>query len=162
MQGCQVCTVPFWSQYHKKRIPTYICRGVRYVLFHSDHSITIFFLLITHFNIIFLKFKLILPEFSSNKNSECKQQIFFRCFLLEFEILNATSWQCPNQFDVNTNCKITTIAYLEFACDNWWTRSITNSLTRNQYIVSEWSDMSIRGLLFQWASTIKILLRVLV
>jgi hypothetical protein len=40
MQGCQVCTVPFWSQYQKKRIPTYICRGVRYVLFHSDHSIT--------------------------------------------------------------------------------------------------------------------------
>ena len=40
MQGCQVCTVPFWSQYHKKRIPTYICRGVRYVMFHSDHSIT--------------------------------------------------------------------------------------------------------------------------
>jgi nicotinamide mononucleotide adenylyltransferase len=26
--------------YHKKRIPTCICRGVRYVLFHSDHSIT--------------------------------------------------------------------------------------------------------------------------
>jgi hypothetical protein len=24
MQGCQVCTVPFWSQYHKKRIPTCI------------------------------------------------------------------------------------------------------------------------------------------
>jgi hypothetical protein len=40
MQECQVCTVPFWSQYHKKRIPTYICRGVRYVLFHFDHSIT--------------------------------------------------------------------------------------------------------------------------
>jgi hypothetical protein len=35
----KVCTVPFWSQYHKKRIPTYICRGVRYVLFHYDHSI---------------------------------------------------------------------------------------------------------------------------
>jgi 5-keto 4-deoxyuronate isomerase len=27
-------------KYHKKRIPTYICMGVRYVLFHSDHSIT--------------------------------------------------------------------------------------------------------------------------
>jgi hypothetical protein len=40
MQGCQVCTVPFWSQYHKKRIPTYICSGVRYVLFHFDHNIT--------------------------------------------------------------------------------------------------------------------------
>jgi hypothetical protein len=40
MQGCQVCTVPFWSQYHRKRIPACICSGVRYVLFHSDHSIT--------------------------------------------------------------------------------------------------------------------------
>ena len=40
MQGCQVCTVPFWIQYHKKRIPTYIFSGVRYVMFHSDHSIT--------------------------------------------------------------------------------------------------------------------------
>jgi hypothetical protein len=39
MQWCQVCTVPFWSQYHKKGIPTYICRGVGFVLFHSDHSI---------------------------------------------------------------------------------------------------------------------------
>jgi hypothetical protein len=28
--------------------------------------------------------------------------------------------------------------------------------------VSEWSDMSIRGLFFQWASTIKIQLSVLV
>jgi hypothetical protein len=28
--------------------------------------------------------------------------------------------------------------------------------------MSEWSDMSIRGLLFQWASIIKIQLRVLV
>jgi hypothetical protein len=40
LQGCQVCTVPIWSQYHKKSILNYICRGVRYVLFHSDHSIT--------------------------------------------------------------------------------------------------------------------------
>jgi hypothetical protein len=40
MQGCQVCTVPIWSQYHKKGILNYICRGVRYVLFHSDHSTT--------------------------------------------------------------------------------------------------------------------------
>ena len=29
-------------------------------------------------------------------------------------------------------------------------------LARNQNNVSEWSDMSIRGLLFQWASNIKI------
>ena len=34
-------------------------------------------------------------------------------------------------------------------------------LVRNQDKVSEWSDMSISGLLFQWASTIKIQLRVL-
>jgi hypothetical protein len=59
--------------------------------------------------------------------------------------LNATSWQCPNQFDVNTNCKITTIAYLEFAfhwkltCScydiaekllSWHKTTITNSLTQ--------------------------------
>ena len=35
-------------------------------------------------------------------------------------------------------------------------------LTRNQNNVSEWSDMSTRGLLFQWASTIKIQLSALV
>jgi hypothetical protein len=35
-------------------------------------------------------------------------------------------------------------------------------LTRNQDNVSEWEDMSIRGLLFQWASTIKIQLSMLV
>jgi hypothetical protein len=35
-------------------------------------------------------------------------------------------------------------------------------LAQNQNNVSEWSDMSICGLLFQWASTIKIQLSVLV
>jgi hypothetical protein len=35
-------------------------------------------------------------------------------------------------------------------------------LVRNQNNVSEWGDISIRGVLFQWASTIKIQLSVLV
>ena len=35
-------------------------------------------------------------------------------------------------------------------------------LARNQDNVSEWSDKSIRGLLFQWVSTIQIQLRVFV
>jgi hypothetical protein len=35
-------------------------------------------------------------------------------------------------------------------------------LARNQNNVSEWSDSSTRGLLFQWTSTIKIQLSVLV
>ena len=35
-------------------------------------------------------------------------------------------------------------------------------LARNQDNIPEWCDMSIRGLLFQWASTIKIQLSVLV
>jgi hypothetical protein len=35
-------------------------------------------------------------------------------------------------------------------------------LARNQNNMSEWSDISIRGLLFQWASTITIQLIVLV
>ena len=36
-----------------------------------------------------------------------------------------------------------------------------NWLARNQNNVSEWSDISTRELLFQWASTINIQLRVL-
>jgi hypothetical protein len=35
-------------------------------------------------------------------------------------------------------------------------------LARNQNNVSEWSNMSTRGLLFQWTRTIKIQLSVLV
>jgi len=35
-------------------------------------------------------------------------------------------------------------------------------LARNQNNVREWGDMFIRGLLFQWASTIKIQLSALV
>jgi hypothetical protein len=35
-------------------------------------------------------------------------------------------------------------------------------LARNNDNVSEWGDMSIRGLLFQWASTVKFQLKVLV
>jgi hypothetical protein len=34
-------------------------------------------------------------------------------------------------------------------------RKSKDLLARNQDNVSEWGDMSIRGLLFQWASTIK-------
>jgi hypothetical protein len=41
-----------------------------------------------------------------------------------------------------------------------WRRKNTDCLVRNQNNVSEWSDMAIRGLLFQWASTIKIQLSV--
>jgi hypothetical protein len=41
-------------------------------------------------------------------------------------------------------------------------RKSKDCLTRNQNNVSEWSNMSTCGLLFQWASTIKIQLSVLV
>ena len=41
-------------------------------------------------------------------------------------------------------------------------RKNKDCLIRNQDNVSEWGDMSIRGLLFQWASTIKIQLSVFV
>jgi hypothetical protein len=40
-------------------------------------------------------------------------------------------------------------------------RKSKDCLARNQDIVSEWSDMSTNGLLFQWASTMKIQLSVL-
>ena len=41
-------------------------------------------------------------------------------------------------------------------------RKIKDGLAQNQDNVFEWVDMLIRGLLFQWASTINIQLRVLV
>ena len=41
-------------------------------------------------------------------------------------------------------------------------RKSNDWLARNQNNVSEWSDISTRGLLFQWASTMKIQLSVLV
>jgi hypothetical protein len=42
-------------------------------------------------------------------------------------------------------------------------RSKSNDwLARNQNNVSKWSDMSTQGLLFQWASTIKIQLGILI
>ena len=41
-------------------------------------------------------------------------------------------------------------------------RKTKNWLARNQDNVSEWGEMSVRGLLFQWASTMKIQLSVLV
>jgi hypothetical protein len=41
-------------------------------------------------------------------------------------------------------------------------RKSKDLLARNQNNVSEWGDMSIHGLLFQWASTIKIQLSVLI
>ena len=41
-------------------------------------------------------------------------------------------------------------------------RKSKDELARNQNNVSEWSDMSTRGLLFQWASTIKVQRSVLV
>jgi hypothetical protein len=54
---------------------------------------------------------------------------------------------CTTQF-------ILTSSWLVFLIAIW--------LTQNQNNVSEWSDRSTRGLLFQWASTIKIQLSVLV
>jgi hypothetical protein len=41
-------------------------------------------------------------------------------------------------------------------------RKSKDRVAQNQANVSEWGDMSIRGPLFQWASTIQIQLRVLV
>jgi hypothetical protein len=41
-------------------------------------------------------------------------------------------------------------------------RKSKDCLARNQNNVPEWSDISTRGLLFQWASTIQIQLNVLV
>jgi hypothetical protein len=44
----------------------------------------------------------------------------------------------------------------------FWPKFNFNRLRQNQDNVSEWGNISIRGLLFQWASTIKIQLSVLI
>ena len=52
--------------------------------------------------------------------------------------------------------------YCFFAKHGALSRKSKDWLARNQNKVSEWSDMSTRGLLFQWASTTKIQLCVLI
>jgi hypothetical protein len=56
--------------------------------------------------------------------------------------------------DYNMCCFSAKHAALGRRSKDWFARNGDN--------VSEWGDMSIRGLLFQWASTIKIQLSVLV
>ena len=59
-----------------------------------------------------------------------------------------------NEYKIDICCFTAKHAALRRKSKDW--------LARNQNIVSEWSDMSICRLLFQWASTIKIQLNVLV
>ena len=59
-----------------------------------------------------------------------------------------------NDYKINMCCFSAKHAALRRKSKDW--------LARNQTNVSEWSDMSTRGLLFQWASTINIQFSVLV
>jgi hypothetical protein len=60
------------------------------------------------------------------------------------------SWGCVvKDYKISICCFSAKHAALRRKSKDW--------LARNQNNVSEWSDMSTRGLLFQWASTIKIL-----
>jgi hypothetical protein len=56
-------------------------------------------------------------------------------------------------YEIDICCFSSTHAALRRKSKDWW--------VRNQDNVSERGDMSVRGLLFQWASTIKIQLSVL-
>ena len=60
----------------------------------------------------------------------------------------------PKDYEIGMCCFSAKHAALRRKRNDW--------LIRNQNNVSEWSDMSTRGLMFQWASTIKIQLSVLV
>jgi hypothetical protein len=59
-----------------------------------------------------------------------------------------------NDYKIGISCSSTKHATLRRKSKDW--------LARNQNNMSEWSDISIRGLLFQWASTIQIQLSVFV
>ena len=59
----------------------------------------------------------------------------------------------PKDYRIGICCFSTKYTSLRRKSKDW--------LVRNQNNVSEWSNMSTRGLLFQWASTMKIQLGVL-
>ena len=65
-----------------------------------------------------------------------------------------TQWSQTNDYKIGICCFSAKHAALRTKSNDW--------LAGNQDNVSEWGDMSIQGLLFQWASTIKIQLSVLV
>jgi hypothetical protein len=65
-----------------------------------------------------------------------------------------TQWSQTNDYKIGI-CRFSAKhAALRTKSNDW--------LAGNQDNVSEWGDMSIQGLLFQWASTIKIQLSVLI
>jgi hypothetical protein len=65
-----------------------------------------------------------------------------------------TQWSQTNDYKIGICCFSAKHAALRTKSNDW--------LAGNQDNVSEWGDMSIQGLLFQWASTIKIQLSVLI
>jgi hypothetical protein len=78
-------------------------------------------------------------------------------------LFNSDCWDATNNilrlyvlsaYEIGICCFSTKHAALSSKCKDWF--------ARNQNNVPEWSDMSTRGLLFQWASTTKIQLGVFV
>jgi hypothetical protein len=64
------------------------------------------------------------------------------------------SYTLPKGFNIGMCCFSARHASLRRKSKDW--------LARNQNNVSKWSDMSIRGMLLQWVSTIQFQLRVLI
>jgi len=62
-------------------------------------------------------------------------------------LASSRSWLQTNEYKMGICCFSTKHATLRSKNKDW--------LSRNQNNVSKWSDMSTRGLLLQWASTIK-------
>jgi len=63
-------------------------------------------------------------------------------------------WGQPKDYKIGISCFTFKHSALKGKSKDW--------LARKQDNISEWRDISIRGLLFQWASTIKTQLSVLV
>ena len=82
---------------------------------------------------------------------------------MSYSILNLICGVMVSMLASRVQAKDCKIGICSFSAKNAALRKKSkDGLARNQDNVSEWGDISIRGLLFQWASTIKIQLSMLV
>jgi hypothetical protein len=100
--------------------------------------------------IIALYLLLLLQEFSFDMKMYILLYILFRSSLMRFEPRSSQT----KDYKIGICCFSAKHAALRTKSKDW--------LAENQDNMSEWGDMSIHGLLFQWASIIKIQLSVLV
>jgi hypothetical protein len=83
------------------------------------------------------------------------------CFFAKHTALwrKSKDWLARNQYNVSEWRDVSTLARNQYNVSEW--RDVS-TLARNRYNVSKWGDVAICRLLFQWASTVKSQLSMLI